>query len=40
MTINAEKGFERNNEQYSFLKWGQESLDSFRVPPATGIVHR
>jgi aconitate hydratase len=41
LTINAEKEFERNNERYVFLKWGQESLDNFRaVPPATGIVHQ
>src|SRR5690606_32351961 len=29
LTINAEKEFERNNERYVFLKWGQESLDNF-----------
>jgi aconitate hydratase len=41
LTINAEKEFERNNERYTFLKWGQEALDNFRaVPPATGIVHQ
>lgn len=41
LTINAQYEFERNNERYSFLKWGQESLDNFRaVPPATGIVHQ
>ena len=41
LTINAKKEFERNNERYTFLKWGQESLDNFRaVPPATGIVHQ
>ncbi len=41
LTINAEHEFERNNERYTFLKWGQESLDNFRtVPPATGIVHQ
>ncbi len=41
LTINAEKEFERNNERYLFLKWGQESLSRFRVvPPATGIVHQ
>jgi len=41
LTINAEKEFERNNERYLFLKWGQESLSQFRVvPPATGIVHQ
>ncbi|MEZ6241596.1 MAG: aconitate hydratase AcnA [Phycisphaerales bacterium] len=41
LTINAQKEFQRNNERYTFLKWGQESLDNFRaVPPATGIVHQ
>ncbi|HRQ74100.1 MAG TPA: aconitate hydratase AcnA [Phycisphaerales bacterium] len=41
LTINAQKEFERNNERYRFLKWGQESLANFRVvPPATGIVHQ
>ncbi|QKK07891.1 MAG: aconitate hydratase AcnA [Planctomycetota bacterium] len=41
LTINAVHEFERNNERYTFLKWGQESLDNFRaVPPATGIVHQ
>ena len=41
LTVNAEREFERNNERYTFLKWGQESLDNFRaVPPATGIVHQ
>ena len=41
MTINGEKEFERNEERYQFLKWGQGSFDNFRVvPPATGIVHQ
>ncbi len=41
LTINAQKEFERNNERYQFLKWGQQSLSNFRaVPPATGIVHQ
>ncbi len=41
LTINAEKEFERNQERYEFLKWGQQSLSNFRaVPPATGIVHQ
>lgn len=41
LTINAEREFERNNERYTFLKWGQQSLSNFRVvPPATGIVHQ
>ncbi len=41
LTINGEKEFERNNERYEFLKWGQNSFDNFSVvPPATGIVHQ
>src|SRR5262245_61742664 len=41
LTINAQKEFERNNERYEFLKWGQQSLNNFScVPPATGIVHQ
>jgi len=39
--LNAERDFDRNLERYSFLKWGQESFDNFRVvPPATGICHQ
>jgi aconitate hydratase len=39
--VNAEHDFARNRERYSFLKWGQQSFDSFRVvPPATGICHQ
>jgi len=41
LTINNQREFERNNERYEFLKWGQQSLANFRaVPPATGIVHQ
>jgi aconitate hydratase len=41
LTINSRKEFERNNERYRFLKWGQGAFDNFRVvPPATGIVHQ
>jgi aconitate hydratase len=41
LTINAGREFERNNERYEFLKWGQQSLSNFTcVPPATGIVHQ
>ncbi|QDU72482.1 aconitate hydratase AcnA [Mucisphaera calidilacus] len=41
LTINADHEFERNNERYEFLKWGQQAFDNFRVvPPATGIVHQ
>jgi aconitate hydratase len=38
---NADVEFERNQERYAFLKWGQAALDGFRaVPPDTGIVHQ
>lgn len=41
LQFNVEKEFERNNERYEFLKWGQQALDNFGVvPPATGIVHQ
>ncbi len=41
LTINAAREFERNNERYEFLRWGQQSLNNFTcVPPATGIVHQ
>ncbi|MDC3074533.1 aconitate hydratase AcnA, partial [Candidatus Pelagibacter sp.] len=33
--------FKRNAERYSFLKWGQDAFDNFRiVPPGTGICHQ
>ena len=33
--------FERNQERYLFLRWGQGAFDNFRVvPPDTGIVHQ
>ena len=33
--------FQRNNERYSFLRWGQSAFSNFRVvPPNTGIVHQ
>ena len=41
LRINVDREFERNQERYEFLKWGQSVLDNFRVvPPATGIVHQ
>jgi len=41
LKINIEKEFERNQERYEFLKWGQKAFDNFRVmPPSTGIVHQ
>ena len=38
---NSEIEFERNQERYNFLKWGQAAFDNFKVvPPDTGIVHQ
>ncbi len=38
---NGELEFERNQERYLFLKWGQGAFSNFRaVPPDTGIVHQ
>ena len=38
---NAQREFERNEERYQFLRWGQEAFDGFEVvPPDTGIVHQ
>jgi aconitate hydratase len=38
---NVNLEFERNEERYEFLKWGQNALQNFKVvPPATGIVHQ
>jgi aconitate hydratase len=38
---NIEREFERNNERYQFLRWGQQAFSNFRVvPPGTGIVHQ
>jgi aconitate hydratase len=39
--INAEREFERNQERYAFLRWGQTAFENFAaVPPDTGIVHQ
>ena len=39
--INAEREFERNQERYAFLRWGQGAFEGFVVvPPDTGIVHQ
>ncbi len=38
---NVAREFGRNQERYTFLRWGQSSFDDFKVvPPATGIVHQ
>ncbi len=41
MERNAAIEFERNQERYAFLRWGQQAFSSFKVvPPDTGIVHQ
>src|ERR1700704_628178 len=41
LLINADFEFQRNQERYAFLRWGQKALHNFRVvPPDTGIVHQ
>src|SRR5690348_3064943 len=39
--INALLEFQRNQERYAFLRWGQKAFQDFRVvPPDTGICHQ
>ncbi|MGB5180173.1 MAG: aconitate hydratase AcnA [Gammaproteobacteria bacterium] len=41
MDLNSELEYRRNQERYSFLKWGQKAFSNFKVvPPDTGIVHQ
>ena len=41
LAINARMEFERNQERYLFLRWGQHAFNNFSVvPPDTGIVHQ
>jgi aconitate hydratase len=41
LDLNAKIEFQRNQERYTFLRWGQEALQNFKaVPPDTGIVHQ
>ena len=41
LTQNNEIEFGRNQERYSFLKWGKSAFSNFSVvPPNTGIVHQ
>ena len=38
---NTDIEYERNQERYRFLRWGQTAFDEFKVvPPGTGIVHQ
>ncbi len=41
MEKNAAIEFDRNEERYQFLRWGQKAFSNFQVvPPDTGIVHQ
>src|SRR3954462_8798893 len=41
LAINTQREFERNEERYQFLRWGQDAFETFKaVPPGTGIVHQ
>lgn len=41
LQLNVDLEFQRNQERYEFLRWGQQALDNFRVvPPNVGIVHQ
>ncbi|MBM3655431.1 MAG: aconitate hydratase AcnA [Actinobacteria bacterium] len=38
---NVDIEYERNQERYRFLRWGQSAFDELKVvPPGTGIVHQ
>lgn len=38
---NLKLEFERNQERYAFLKWGEDAYETFRVvPPGIGICHQ
>ena len=41
LDLNGKIEFQRNQERYSFLRWGQKAFENFKVvPPNTGIVHQ
>ncbi|MDA0788650.1 MAG: aconitate hydratase AcnA [Proteobacteria bacterium] len=41
LDLNAKLEFQRNQERYGFLRWGQSAFSNLKVvPPATGIVHQ
>ncbi|MBO0912280.1 MAG: aconitate hydratase AcnA, partial [Acidobacteria bacterium] len=41
LALNAELEFQRNQERYAFLRWGQTAFRNLAiVPPDTGIVHQ
>jgi len=41
LQANIDLEFERNQERYAFLRWGQTAFQNFKVvPPGNGIVHQ
>ena len=41
LELNVDIEFQRNQERYEFLRWGQKAFSNFRVvPPNVGIVHQ
>lgn len=41
LDLNGKIEFQRNQERYGFLRWGQKAFKNFKVvPPNTGIVHQ
>ena len=41
LDLNTKLEFGRNQERYTFLKWGMQAFDTFKVvPPGIGIVHQ
>jgi aconitate hydratase len=41
LDLNVAIEFQRNQERYAFLRWGQTAFNNFQVvPPRTGIVHQ
>jgi aconitate hydratase len=41
LDLNGKIEFQRNQERYGFLRWGQKAFENFKVvPPSTGIVHQ
>ena len=41
LKINVDLEYERNQERYQFLRWGQSAFSEFKVvPPGTGITHQ
>ena len=41
LQLNMAREYERNNERFALVKWGQNTFKNFRVfPPGNGIIHQ